>query len=221
MSRLVKFGLLVLSSLTFCLALPAGPPDGVTPDEHLVMGNPSGANATDKNNFLLPKKYFTLSYNSSKASPNWVSWHLTKKQLGAVKRAPGFKPDKGLPAGFIKLVHKDYTGSGFDRGHMCPHSDRNLDKDMNDSTFVMTNIVAQSHDLNANAWNGLEIYCRDLVENEGKELYIVCGPAGQGGRGKNGFENTIADGKVVVPAHCWKVIMVLDANDGKGSDVRG
>ena len=42
------------------------------------MGNPS--NATEEcnaDNYLMAKPYFALSYNNSKGTPNWVSWHLT------------------------------------------------------------------------------------------------------------------------------------------------
>ena len=45
---------------------------------NLLMGNPSEArhDTSDKDNYLMEKKYFTLSYNNSKGTPNWVSWHL-------------------------------------------------------------------------------------------------------------------------------------------------
>jgi endonuclease G, mitochondrial len=52
-----------------------------------------------------------------------------------------------------------------------------------------------------------------LVERQHKELYIICGPAGEGGRGKEGVKNTLSHGKVVVPAQCWKVVLVLDESD--------
>ncbi|HUY89068.1 MAG TPA: hypothetical protein VMV10_10065 [Pirellulales bacterium] len=53
-------------------------------DEHLLMGNPSAASddGADKNNFLMQKKFFALSYNNDKGTPNWVSWHLTLDTLG-------------------------------------------------------------------------------------------------------------------------------------------
>ena len=63
------------------------------------------------------------------------------------------------------------------------------------------------------------MYCRALVEHEHKELYIICGPAGQGGRGKNGFKTTLPHGRVVVPGECWKVILVLD--EAEGDDAAG
>ena len=42
---------------------------------HLTLGNPSQATAdtSQKDNFLMEKPFFALSYNNSKATPNWVS----------------------------------------------------------------------------------------------------------------------------------------------------
>jgi endonuclease G len=180
----------------------------------LRMGNPSHAKADvdDKDNFLMEKEFFALSYNNSKGTPNWVSWHLTKTDLGTAARVP-FYPDETLPRGFKRITPKDYTGGGFDRGHMCPHSDRTASNEMSHATFVMSNIIPQSPAVNQKAWAQLEMYCRTLVERHQKTLYIVSGPAGQGGIGTDGAKDTIGKThKVTVPAQCWKVIMVLDAD---------
>src|SRR5262249_55214011 len=77
-------------------------------------------------------------------------------------------------------------------------------------TFVMTNIVPQAPNNNQKAWERLETFCRDLAR-EGKEVHSVCGPHGVGGFGKNGFAAHIGKDKreVTVPAHVWKVILVL------------
>ncbi len=186
---------------------------------HLKMGNPSKATTkqANKDNFLMEKDYFALSYNSSKGIPNWVSWRLTKTDLGDAERVE-FYPDETLPDGFTRIMPTDYAGSGFDRGHMCPHSDRTANDDMSKATFVMTNIIPQSPNVNQKAWNQLELYCRELVEHQHKKLYIVSGGCGQGGKGKEGAKDALADGKVVVPAKCWKVIIVLNA--GSGDDLK-
>src|SRR5262249_4427422 len=92
--------------------------------------------------------------------------------------------------------------------------DRNGELDNAKATFVMSNMVPQTMDLNGGAWNDLEIYCRHLVKNHEKELYIVAGPAGKGGRSTKGFFNTIAGGKGPVPGKCWKVTLVVDKGDG-------
>jgi endonuclease G len=178
---------------------------------HLKMGNSTGAKADegDKDNFLMKKPYFALSYNNTKGTPNWVSWRLTKTDLGKAPRKP-FHPDTDLPEGFTRIKPSDYTGSGFDRGHMCPHSDRAKSDESSFATFVMTNMVPQSPQNNQKAWDQLENYCRDLVLNQGKVCYIVDGPEGKGGVGRNGFRTTTPSGKVTVPARTWKVVLVLD-----------
>jgi endonuclease G len=182
---------------------------------HLAMGNPTKAEADPdkKDNYLMEKDYFALSYNNSKGSPNWVSWHLSAEYLGTAPRKPRFATDNDLPAGFTKITHNDYVGSGFDRGHMCPHSDRALNKTLSFATFVMTNIVPQAHENNAGAWEALEIYSRYLAKSKAKDLFIVSGPVGEGGEGKNGPANKIAGGKVVVPAKVWKVILVVNRDE--------
>lgn len=201
-----------LFALILTLLTSAGTPSARAEDDpHLLMGNPSHAKADerDKDNYLLKKKYFALSYNNDRGTPNWVSWHLHKSDLGDAPRKP-FVADNDLPPGFKKVFTRDYTKAGFNRGHMCPHSDRDKTDAASAATFVMTNIIPQSSENNQGAWNQLEMYCRSLVEDKGKELYIVCGPHGRGGWGDFGFRTTLANGKITVPAKTWKVILVLD-----------
>jgi endonuclease G len=189
---------------------------------HLRWGNPSGATAdvSNRDNFLMKKPYYALSYNNTKGTPNWVSWRLAKEDLGGASRAGlPFLPDEELPAGFKKVVTREYSGSGFDRGHMCPAGDRSSDMDALKGTFVMTNLVPQSAANNRKGWEKFESYCRSLVKQDEKELYIVSGPAGEGGTGEKGFTSGIPDDRnprIVVPARTWKVVMVL--NKGGGVD---
>jgi endonuclease G len=180
------------------------------------MGNPSGArdDPADRDNFLMRKPYFALAYNNDKGTANWVSWRLTRDDLGNAPRAP-FHPDPDLPRGFRRVFPHDYSGSGFDRGHLCPHGDRAASREASAATFVMTNIIPQAPNVNQGAWNDLEDYCRHLVAREGRRLYIVAGPAGRGGTGKEGHRNTIGEGKVTVPAKCWKVVLVLPEGGDK------
>ena len=107
------------------------------------MGNPSQASPdpSQKNNFLMNKEFFALSYNNTTVTPKWVSWHPTTQAFGDAPRKAQFAPDETLPSEFTKITHRDYTNSGFDRGHMCPHSDWDKNTAMSFATFVMTNIV--------------------------------------------------------------------------------
>jgi endonuclease G len=95
---------------------------------------------------------------------------------------------------------------------MCPHGDRALNKPTSYATFVMTNIVPQSHESNAGAWEELEVYERYLARR-GKDLFIVAGPIGKGGEGSKGPETTIGHGKVTVPEKLFKVILVVNRTE--------
>ncbi len=52
-----------------------------------LIGNPTGANTSDSNNYILENKVegrsqFVTSYNNEKGRPNWVAFKLTKNNLG-------------------------------------------------------------------------------------------------------------------------------------------
>lgn len=182
-----------------------------TQDNNMAMGNPSNAvtNTSFPNNYLLVKTQYALSYNNSRGTANWVSWHLSTAWKGAAARCDCFTQDNTLPAGFYKASTSNYTNTGFDRGHQCPSEDRDLNSTDNAATFIMTNIMPQSPNLNRVTWVNLEDYCRTLM-NAGNELYIIAGGYGIGGTGSNGgVTNTIASGNITVPSRYWKVIVVL------------
>lgn len=189
----------------YSTATPTPTPTATPPPSssvHLTMGNPSGA-TTDVNqptNYLMEKPQYALSYHRDNGRPNWVSWHLDASWLGTTARQDDFRPDTTLPAGWYQVLATDYSGSGYDRGHMTPSADRTKTVADNSATFLMTNMVPQAPTNNQQTWANLESYCRTLA-NAGNELYIV-----SGGQGTSGY---IANGRVAVPTYTWKVIMVL------------
>lgn len=185
---------------------------------HLTMGNPSGATTSTSNstNYLMEKSQYALSYNNNKRIANWVSWQLNKSWLGSTARQDDFRADTTLPSGWYQVTSSDYTGSGFDRGHMCPSADRTNTVTSNSATFLMTNMVPQAPDNNQGYWAQLENYARSLVNNQNKEVYIISGGYGTGGTGSNGSATTIAAGKVTVPARLWKILVVTDPGTGVG-----
>ena len=169
---------------------------------HLTMGNPSNAiaNASYPTNYLMEKSQYAMSYHRDNGRPNWVSWHLDSSWIGSTPRQDSFAPDATLPAGWYRVQATDFSGSGYDRGHMCPSADRTKTVADNDSTFLMTNMLAQAPDNNQRGWATLETYCRTLAGST-NELYII-----SGGYGTSGY---LAGGKVAIPSSTWKVIMVL------------
>ena len=177
---------------------------------NLLLGNPSAAITlfADPQNYLITRPQYVLSYNRDKGIPNWVSWQLNQSWLGTLPRLP-FQTDISLPADWYHVTPDDYTGSGFDRGHMIPAADRNHTTADSQAVFLMTNILPQAPDNNRGPWEQLESYCRSLVR-QGKELYIIAGGAGTGGMGERGKRSVIGRGKIAVPAWTWKVAVVFD-----------
>ncbi|CAN5641516.1 hypothetical protein BH24ACI3_BH24ACI3_03340 [soil metagenome] len=171
-------------------------------DDPLIFGNPSNAtpDIANENNYLMQKPQYSLSYNRSRATANWVAWRLDSSWIGSTQRQDDFRPDPALPDGWYRVESFDYSGSGFDRGHMCPSGDRTNSVLNNSATFLMTNIVPQLSANNQGPWEKFESYSRTLAA-EGKEVYIFSGVHGNAG--------TISNGRIVVPAVTWKVALVL------------
>ncbi|MDQ1613338.1 MAG: endonuclease mitochondrial [Pyrinomonadaceae bacterium] len=177
---------------------------------HLMMGNPSNAteDVNQPTNYLMIKEAYALSYHRDRGIPNWTSWHLDSTWLGSAPRQNDFRNDPSLPSGWYQVQGTDYSGSGFDRGHMTPSADRTSTIPLNSQTFFMTNMIPQAPVNNQQTWNNMEQDLRAIV-GQGNELYIISGGAGTGGVGNNGAANTIAGGKVTVPNSTWKVAIVL------------
>jgi len=202
---------LVLAALA-ALPAEAQPPKSL-PNRNVRYGMPGEAkpDATSKDAYLIERPQYVLSYSDKRKSANWVAWQLVAKDVGRVARG-SFEEDPDLPKGFQRVQFNTYTGSGFDRGHLCPSKDRSATEQDNDAVFLMTNIIPQSPACNQSGWERLESYCRDLAE-KGKELYIVAGGHGIGGTSDDGKKKlTIGRNApfVTVPASVWKVVLVLD-----------
>ncbi|QYO65411.1 DNA/RNA non-specific endonuclease [Leptolyngbya sp. 7M] len=166
---------------------------------HAAFGNPSKAtlDPTDRNNFLVVGNGSVFSYNESLGTVNWVSWRTVREDLGDPLMRPQFRPDLRLPQGFARIDYYDYSGSGYDRGHMVPSADRFGNARLNEETFMMTNIVPQTPALNQYPWQKLESHARSLVRR-GNDVYQIAGVYGERERLKR---------KVTAPTNCWKVIV--------------
>jgi endonuclease G, mitochondrial len=201
---------LITAALAASLVSACVPVQGPNPNVRFGMPAPAKDDPElSRNAFLISRPQYVLSYNAKTRTPNWVCWRLRKEDIGTAPRSP-FEPDPALPRGVIaRVTSRDYDGSGFDRGHMCPAKDRSASPQDSQVVFYMTNIVPQSPANNQRAWERLEDYCRRLAI-QGHVLYISCGPHGSGGTGTLGYKEVIGkEHKITVPHVLWKVILVL------------
>ncbi len=188
--------------------VPVKPSTNVPKDAsiHLAMGVPTDDSPDDE--YLMRKPQYALSYNSKRNVANWVSWELNESWFGSAPRLKGkFLEDRELPAEFKRVSHDDYTNSGYDRGHMVRSEERTRSPEDNRTTFFMTNILPQYHDLNAGPWLRLEEHCQKLATREGRELFVMAG--GVFPPGKRVTETIGKD--VAVPKHFFKIVVVLQS----------
>ena len=160
----------------------------------------------------LIRKGFTLVYNDTLKRPRMAMWALSKHDL--VKnsdRQNDFRPDKDLPTGFYQVTPNDYAETGFDKGHYCNSADRVSSVEMNQETFLMSNMMPQAPHNNRITWEHLEEYCRELVEKNGVVLSIIAGAYGEGGTGAKGYYTKIGHG-ISVPAYTFKIVKIITPN---------
>ena len=144
---------------------------------------------------------YTLAYDAKTRTPQWVAWELTKKETqGTEERSNDFQPDPDVKG--AKVVTKDYSHSGYDRGHMAPAADMKWSKKAMMESFYMSNICPQDHNLNTSDWSELENKSRQWARRYGK-VYIVCGPIYNGKRNEY-----IGDHRVKVPDAFFKVVLI-------------
>lgn len=147
---------------------------------------------------VVEHSYYSLSYNEPYEQAEWVAYILKKEQLTNDQRErPFFIEDPKVKS--KSADWRNYKGSGYDRGHLCPAGDRRFSEQAYNETFYTSNISPQDRDFNAGVWNRLEMQVRDWARRY-DELFVVTG-----GVLEAGLEE-IGDEDVDVPRYYYKII---------------
>jgi endonuclease G len=153
---------------------------------------------------VLKHTNYTSHFSKSKRYPTVVEWWETRAKIGCpnpLPRKDNFKPDPLLP--IETNIGQDYVNSGYDRGHLMPaKSNQCQTQSVQDECFYYSNMVAQTHRLNAGDWKSLETLTREYAVKE-DSVHIWAGNIGEIKR----------IGKVAVPKQCWKVIHFKKSNE--------
>jgi len=142
---------------------------------------------------------YTTHFSKSKKYPVMVQWETTSAMVTCptpLKRKDNFKPDPQLPT--ETNIGADYVKSGYDRGHVMPAADNLCQTpQVQDECFYFSNMIPQTHRLNAGDWKSLETATRDWAMISTK-VRVWSGAIGE--------EKKI--GSISVPKQCWKVVHV-------------
>ncbi len=157
---------------------------------------------------LLRNRGYWVGYDEKLRNPAWVAYRIfeVSEEVSIPQRPDSFLPDERTLAG---VRSEDYTGSGFDRGHLAPNFAiaRCYGKAAQEETFLMSNIVPQRHALNAGIWKQLEQ--REAVNYPARfrEIWVITGPVFD-----RKLPRTLPSG-IPIPAAFFKIY--LDEMNGK------
>lgn len=155
--------------------------------------------APQTNGVSVETNHYCLDFNIRHKQPNWVYYMLTRAHIdGKTPRASSFRDCR--QGDVSSASQKDYKGSGYDKGHLCPAADMKLDREAMNATFLMWNMSPQDPSFNRGKWAELEALVRKYIRDDSDTLFIVTGPVFLG------EEKCIGMNKVTVPKLFYKVV---------------
>lgn len=154
---------------------------------------------------LLENSGYTAYYNENLRNPVWVGY-----ELEAEKRSPDKWPRPRVPfqtdaRTSARVDTKDFTNSGYTRGHMAPSFAIGAfhGKPAQLETFLLSNICPQTEKCNAGVWNSIERMEADDFAMRFGSIQTVTGPV------FNDPPDRLPSG-IAIPAGFFKVIMRPD-----------
>ncbi|GAF53431.1 DNA/RNA non-specific endonuclease [Psychrobacter sp. JCM 18900] len=149
---------------------------------------------------------FAIMYSGVSRTPLWSAEYLDRTRLQQAKqidREDSFHEESKLPKS-ARASLSDYSGSGYDRGHLAPNANMANRSQQYDS-FSLANIAPQSPRNNRYIWRNIESATRYLTQQYG-EVYTITGVAFTDKKTKQ-----LAN-RVLVPSHFFKAVYIPATN---------
>ncbi len=168
----------------------------------------------DENSIILVKSdpdgvygvNYAIEWDCDKRAQRWSAFQMYKGNSGGnVGRNEEWSEDLDIPYEY-RSHFDDYTGSGYDRGHMVASADRQVSVSMNAQTYLLSNMHPQIHAFNAGIWEKLEERIRAWNRDDFRDtLYVV-----KGGTIDHFYDikNYTSSG-LIVPGHFFMAILCL------------
>jgi len=135
------------------------------------------------------KSYFSYHY----CEPLYVSYKLYNGGGDCSRESFSFYNDTKIKTS----TDKDYSHSGYDKGHLANSEDFANDCKKDEMTFRYYNCLPQTPNLNRGIWKHWETVIRE--ESKSDSLLVICG----------GVFSNKKMGNVYVPDFCWKIVKSL------------
>ena len=166
---------------------------------------------------------YCIGYNSILKASSWTAfkwynnfssnnknWNRNRWKQGETFNGYGgtgdpFQPDPVLPES-IRTNYNDYSGSGYQRGHLLGSADRLNSKEANGQTFYLSNIHPQLAGFNEQGiWYNLENFLRNSYDTSTfrDTLYVVKG----GTISEGNYRMVGSNNKLVCPKYFYMAIL--------------
>jgi endonuclease G len=124
---------------------------------------------------IMFNRYYVLGYSYYFRQAKWAL-EIVDPDNPDSNRLDNFRSDYRIPEMFrADLV--DYSGSGYDRGHLIASANQRETVLQNSETFLLSNMSPQDPGFNRGIWKKLEGEVRRLDKKDGVlETYVICGP---------------------------------------------
>jgi endonuclease G len=170
--------------------------------QHVAYGAP--VVYKEGNNQYLCRIGYAVNYNYNTKVAHYVVEHVTAANLAKnAVRGNDFREDPQVPPQYRQTL-ADYTGMGFDRGHMAPAANMTFNAQAMSESFFLTNMMPQVPGNNRGIWKYLEETTRYWVQTKG-EVYVITGTIFA--------PQPKMMNKVAIPAQVYKI--VIDPKTGK------
>jgi endonuclease G, mitochondrial len=180
-----------------------------------VLGNPEldihfGHGPTT----VITRPGYVLEHSSTNKIAHWVCETVRKEHLtgAADRKRSRFRADPLLERS-ERAELSDYSGSGYDRGHMAPAGNYKYSQRRMDESFFLSNIAPQvGVGFNRNIWRVLEERVRDCVkEYDVVQVITGCFVHDEGEDDEDTARGwveywVIGQNEVMVPTHCYKIV---------------
>jgi endonuclease G len=207
MKKLVASLMLAMASIGFVensVAQPKEVGDVSTISVEAPYGLPTD-NVVDGE--IVAHKAFVLKHDNNAKIPVWVAYTLTPQHSeGTIGRQNDFKHDTLIPIG-ERAELNDYRNSGYDKGHLANNADMAWELDVDQDSFLLSNMAPQLHAFNAGIWEELEENVRGWAFNRQHTMLVYDGPI------YNKSDKTIGDDHVVVPHAFYKIVVDTQTNE--------
>jgi len=157
-------------------------------------------------NQTVDKEFFQICYDYDLKAAKAVGYTLYGDLVNEnnIDKRPSFRVERAIERQY-RATASDYTGSGYDRGHLACDAAFDWSKESLNATYSLANIIPQARKVNRYTWIKAERYARYIAVNLGSVNVVNVVKYEENPK-------RIGDHSIAVPTGYYKVLYNRDQN---------